>query len=161
MEIDQSESILTFYPDAENQIEIKCPECAAKKKLNAIAYKGKFKIYNIKCPCGFNFKCSFEFRRSYRMNVKLAGEYTILNNSKSGEMLIEDLSLSGVGFVNMSVHLLCVGQQLEVKFRLDDAQRTLVRKKVKITSSNGTDIGAEFVEKAGFEKALGFYLKHL
>ena len=161
MEIDQSESLLTFYPDADNFIEIKCPECSARKTVDADKYRGKFKIYKIACPCGCHFKCSFEFRRSYRIKVKLAGEYTILDTKKSGEMLVEDLSLQGVGFVNLSSHLLSADQQLDINFRLDDAQRTQIRKKIKIISVNGIKVGAQFIDKTGFEKALGFYFKHL
>ena len=44
MEINATESLLTFYPDADNKIEIRCPECASKKKIDASGYEGKYKI---------------------------------------------------------------------------------------------------------------------
>ena len=160
MEINATESLLTFYPDDNNQIEIRCPECASKKKIDASGYEGKYKILNVKCLCGFCFKCAFEFRRSYRMKVKLAGEYTIPKTQKTGDMLIENLSLAGAGFVNMSHHRLIKDQNLELKFKLNDAAHTELRKKVKIISISGSYIGCEFVGKNNYEKALGFYLNH-
>ena len=158
--INQTESRLTFYPDADNYIEIRCPECASRKKIDASGYQGKYKIMNVKCLCGFSFKCSFEFRKSYRMKVNLAGEFTLLKTQKSGSILIENLSLAGANFVNMSGQHLLVGQKLELKFRLDDAGRTELRKKVTIKSIDGTNISSEFVQKNSYEKAMGFYLKH-
>jgi hypothetical protein len=159
MEIKQTDSLLTFYPDANNNVEISCPECNAKKRIDVSAFKNNFKLIEVKCQCDTRFKCSIEFRRSYRVQVSLAGRYERLKNQKIGDMLVESLSIIGVGFVNMSCHLLEIGENLELKFQLDDKNRTEIRRKVKIISIERGYIGTEFIDKNCYDAALGFYLK--
>jgi hypothetical protein len=159
MEIKQTDSLLTFYPDSDNNVEICCPECNAKKRVDVSTFKNTFKLIEVKCHCDNRFKCSIEFRRSYRVQVSLAGRYERLKNQKIGDMLVESLSIIGVGFVNMSCHLLEIGENLELKFQLDDKNRTEIRRKVKIMNIERSYIGTEFIDKNCFDAALGFYLK--
>jgi len=73
-------------------------------------------------------------------------------------MLVEDISMGGLGFNNMTPHNLEKGTILEIKFKLDDNNRTELKRKVKIMLVKGHFIGTEFMEKNRFDKELGFYL---
>lgn len=159
MEINQAAPLLTFYPDSTNQVEIKCPECLLKTAVDATRYQYSNRILNVKCVCGAAFKCNIDFRKSYRRKVNFAGEYEILKNRKLGDMLVENLSMEGVGFVNMSSHRLEKGDTLSLKFRLNDGERSEIRRKVRVVNSHEDGINAEFLESNRFDGALGYYLK--
>jgi len=48
---------------------------------------------------------------------------------------------------------------LKIEFRLDDAQRSLVQKKVIVRNVSDNFIGTEFAVTEAIDKALGFYLR--
>jgi hypothetical protein len=158
MEIKQAEPLLTFYPDKNNNAVISCPHCNFTKKVNAMQYRNSGKSLRVKCRCGDIFVCTIDFRKHYRKKVNLAGVYTVLANQRTGDMLVEDISMGGLGFNNMTPHDLKNGDILEVKFRLDDRNLTELKRKVKVMLLKGHFIGTEFMEKNRFDKELGFYL---
>ena len=47
MEIKQADSLLTFYPDPDNDVEIRCPECDAKKQLDVSNYQNNHKVIEV------------------------------------------------------------------------------------------------------------------
>lgn len=73
-------------------------------------------------------------------------------------MLVEDISMGGIGFNNMTPHNLEKGDVLELKFKLDNAKQTEMIRKVKIMILKGRFVGTEFTEKNRFDSDLGFYL---
>lgn len=84
MEIKQTETILTFYPDRNNNVAICCPHCGFIRTIDASKYQNTGKALNVKCRCGETFKCSIDFRKFYRKRVSLVGEFIILKNNKKG-----------------------------------------------------------------------------
>jgi len=158
MEINQVGSLLTFYPDRDDNAVISCPNCKFTKKIDASKFKDSGKSLKIKCKCGKIFICTIDFRKYYRKKVNLAGEYIVLSNQRKGDMLVEDISMGGLGFNNMTPHNLEKGTILEIKFKLDDNNRTELKRKVKIMLVKGHFSGTEFMEKNRFDKELGFYL---
>ena len=158
MEINQTESLLTFYPDKDNTAVISCPYCDFMKKIDALKYRDSGKILKVRCKCGKIFSCTIDFRKFYRKKVNLAGEYIVFKNQRKGDMLVEDISMGGVGFNNMTPHNIEKGDMLEVKFRLDDNNRTELKRKVEVMIVKGHFVGTEFAEKNRFDKELGFYL---
>ena len=158
MKINQAESLLTFYPDRDNNAVICCPNCNFMKKLDATKYRDSGKSLKVRCRCGDIFTCTIDFRKHYRKKVNLAGEYIVLKNQRKGDLLVEDLSMGGLGFNNMTPHTLEKEDILEVKFRLDDKKRTELKRKVRVMIIKGHFIGTEFMEKNRFDKEIGFYL---
>ena len=73
-------------------------------------------------------------------------------------MTIEDLSTSGVKLHLNVKQNFAIGDQMQIEFHLDDAQRTLIRKTVIIKNQHDQFIGAEFAPYETVDKALGFYL---
>ncbi|MFO7963539.1 MAG: PilZ domain-containing protein [Desulfobacterales bacterium] len=158
MEIKLSEPLHIFYPDQEGFVVIACPFCNFAKKIEAAKYRNSGKSLKVRCRCGKIFTCAIEFRRYFRKKVNLAGEYVLLKNQRKGDLMVEDLSMGGMGFSNLTPHQLGRGDILEVTFRLDDKKKTELKRRVKVVSVKGHFIGAEFAEKQRFDKELGFYL---
>jgi len=135
---------------------VTCPKCAFRKKIDATKFKNTQRELKAKCKCGEIFHFSIEFRTRYRKNVMLPGEYSI--QGKKGEIIIRDLSLSGIRFETFMPPPLSVDDTLEVTFKLDNPSRTEIRKKVKVVWVDGFRVGVKFIERNLYEKDLGFYL---
>jgi len=75
-----------------------------------------------------------------------------------GKLTVTNVSMSGLGARVIGSHNMQPGVQLEVKFNLNDANNSELRKRVVVRLVNGNYIGCEFLEKDSSDKALGFYL---
>jgi hypothetical protein len=73
-------------------------------------------------------------------------------------MTVKDLSTSGLKLQLNVKQNFAIGDQMQVEFHLNDAQRTLIKKTVIIRNQRDQFIGAEFAPFESIDKALGFYL---
>lgn len=148
-----------FYTNDTNQVTIICPNCNFTKDKNAINFKNAKKTLKAKCRCGEIFRFTIEFRKHYRKKVKLSGEYAIKETGKKGDITVEDLSMSGIRFVNLGSHPISPDDLLEVKFKLDNQMRSEIYKQARVIWVKDNMIGAQFSELKTFKSDLGFYLK--
>jgi hypothetical protein len=100
---------------------------------------------------------SLEYRGAYRKETDLRGHYTKLPVSW-GEMTVKNISLTGMGFETSGEHHLKEGDEVTVKFTLDDASGSVIKKKAVVRSIQDKYIGCEFERSAEYDKTLGFYL---
>ena len=158
----KDDTVKTFYVTEKNEVTIICSACGHEK--NTIISPGDLRKTQGKanctcrCKCGAVFGCRIELRKTYRKKVRLAGTCRNLRNKSSVEILVEDVSLKGIGFTCMSQHALRVGDELEVNFQLDDPRRSQVSRTVTVRKINAREIGASFKPTAGADPGLGFYL---
>jgi hypothetical protein len=156
------------YIGEDNTVTIRCSECGRKRVFDASRYKQLTKPIPVKCACGSKFSISLEWRKFYRKQVALSGEYAKQGCKQEtgaisvericyGGMVLENLCLGGIGFRTISKHNLRVGDIVEVKFYLDDAHQSLVTRNVIVKSVQGGIIGTEFCDNQT-DKALAFYL---
>jgi len=66
------------YVDYTNQIKIICPKCRLETNKNVFKFKDTHKGLKAKCKCGEVFRFSLDFRKYFRKNVRLSGEYFVL-----------------------------------------------------------------------------------
>lgn len=97
-------------------------------------------------------------RRYYRKRVSLNGEYRNRRSGSSGDILVEDVSFKGLKFTTIDPHDIQTGDRLQVSFTLDDAKRSVIKRKVLAKYVKSRDIGVEFVNPPEYDKELGFYL---
>jgi len=143
----------------DNTINIKCPFCNLERRVSVDKFKDTKKINKIKCACTKIFNVAFEFRRTYRKDTNLQGSYTNKSiEGDKGEIVIDNLSMGGVGFTVVHAHNIAIGNDLLVVFKLDDQDENLVSREVKVRKIQGSYIGAEFINVRTYDKYLGFYL---
>ena len=145
-----------FYVDDTNQATIICPKCRFEKNIDVTDFKDTQKNLKAKCKCGETHQFTIEFRQRYRKDVMLPGEYII--QGKKGEIIIRDLSMSGIRFESFMPPPISADDTLEVTFRLNNSSRKEIRKAVKVVWVDGLMVGVKFIERNLFEKDLGFYL---
>jgi hypothetical protein len=147
------------YVDDTRQATIICPKCGFEKTVDVTEFKDSQKKLKAKCKCGETYRFIIEFRTKYRKNVRLPGEYIANEKEEKGEIIVRELSLTGIRFESLKPHQMSPGDILEVKFRLDNPLRKEIRKLVKVIWIKDRFVGANFTETKFYEKGLGFYLK--
>jgi len=148
-----------FYVNDTNQTTIICPKCGFAKMIDTTNYKETQKQLKANCKCGEVFKFTLEFRKYYRKDVRLPGEYIVLKSGEKGEIIVQNLSLSGIQFTSFRPHHILTDDTLELKFNLDNSSRKEIRRSAKVMWVRDRDVGAQFIEPKLFERDLSFYLR--
>ncbi len=137
----------------------KCPHCGEIKHASVMKYKGTKRELSVKCICKGKFSIRLDFRKKYRKRLSLPGEYLNLPLGKIWQdMIVENLSMGGVGFKVAGRHSIEEGHELMVRFRLDNPTHSEIEKKVLVRKIDNDFIGCEFISLGAYEKELGFYL---
>jgi len=147
------------YVDYTNQVKIICPKCGLEKNKNVFKFKDTHKGLKAKCKCGEVFRFTLDFRKYFRKNVRLAGEYFVQEKDEKGEILIEDISMTGINFAILKPHNFYKNDTVELKFTLDNPMKTRVQKLVKIIWTIDHTVGARFNDPKSIERDFDFYLK--
>ncbi|MEJ2659048.1 MAG: PilZ domain-containing protein [Desulfobacterales bacterium] len=149
----------TVYANVTRQTTITCPNCGFEKNIDATNLKNTRKKLKVKCQCGEIFRLIFEFRKHDRKIVRLTGEYLVRGKNEKGEIIVEDISASGIRFASLNPHFISRDDAVELSFTLDDPSRTKIHTHVKIVWIIDQSVGAQFIDPESLEKDLGAYLK--
>ncbi|HSQ84446.1 MAG TPA: PilZ domain-containing protein [Desulfobacterales bacterium] len=147
-----------MYAGATNHVTVICPKCGLKKNINVFKYKDTHKRLKAKCKCGEIFRLSLEFRRFYRKIVRLTGEYFAQEKDEKGEVLIKDISMTGINFEASKPHNIAKDDAVEVKFTLDNPDKTELDTLVKIMWAKGLNVGGHFIDQVRYKQDLVLYL---
>jgi hypothetical protein len=142
------------------QATITCPICGFTKDIDVKKFKKTQKNPKIKCKCGEIFQVTLEFRKHYRKNVRLPGEYVIKESGQKEDIIIRDLSLGGIRFESLKPHQIMIDDVLEVKFKLDNEMRSEIRKLVTVKWIRDRIVGAQYCYPSQIDKDLGFYMRN-
>ncbi len=152
--------LITVHVFGKQFVMIYCPFCGIIKRLVPGKFKDTKHKITARCTCGNRFVIQFNFRKNYRKSVSITGEFMTLAPRISTEeaMVVNDLSTSGVCLNMLTTAAVNIGDELLVKFNLDNVKQSLIQKKVVVRFVNDDNIGCEFTESSLYEKELGFYL---
>ncbi len=159
-----AEEIQRVYvnPD-DGRAVLKCPRCGAARTQYVAKFKGTRKTFKVKCKCQHAFRISFEFRTAYRKESHLQGYFSKLPEAREWEkMVVKDLSIKGIGFSTLTRHHLNIGDEVKVRFNLDDVRGSRIEKEAVVKWVNNRDAGCEFITSVSYDEtadaALNFYL---
>ncbi len=138
-----------------------CPNCGFSKTAKVAKFKDRKDPLKIRCKCQSTFSIFLEFRRALRKESDLVGYYCQLPGCKEwdwGEMVVKNISLGGIMFSALTPHNLRKGDEVRVRFRLDDKKRSEIKRTV-IVRRVGKDncLHCEFNDNVQHDAALGFY----
>jgi len=103
-------------------------------------------------------KQATERRQYYRKDVQLAGSFTNPETGETGDFLVENVSLNGLGFTTLLGHRLNRNELLSVTFRLDDSRRSEISRVVRVRYMSDRYVGCQFTDQKSYDTDLGFYL---
>jgi uncharacterized Fe-S cluster-containing radical SAM superfamily enzyme len=147
-----------IYVGHTNKVTIICPKCGLEKNKIVFKFKDTHKRLKAKCKCGEVFRFTLDFRKYYRKNVQLTGKYFVKGKDETEEILIEDISKTGIKFATLKPHNFFRGDLVELKITLDTPMKMEVRTRVKILWIIDRTVGAQFIDPKLLEKDLGLYL---
>ena len=148
----------TIYTDDTNQVSIVCPKCGLEQNIDTTKFKDTQNKLEGKCKCGESYEFTIEYRKRYRENVNLPGEYSFPGINHKEDITITELSFTGIQFESPNPHKISKDDLLEIKFELEDKLRSKIRKLVKVIWVKDRIIGANFIETKSYENELGSYL---
>ena len=95
------------------------------------------------------------------MNLLLRklSEYSIQTIGEKRYIIVRDLSMTGIRFECLDPHQILKDDTFKVKFKLDNPNRSEIRKSVKVIWVKDRIIGANFIETHSHKTDLGFYLQ--
>ena len=143
-----------------NTASIRCPSCALVKNIPVGKFRNSQHTLKTRCQCDTVFMVSLDFRKHYRKPTNIDGVYTAIGgHGGGGQMQIDNISRSGVGFSLPEGHRMTVGQKVLLIFKIDDKKQTELTKKVIIRRIHNNSFGCEFANMNQVGKDLGFFLQ--
>ncbi len=140
-----------------------CPKCENVKTIDVgrfIKIAATVKV-NCKCPCGHSFQAYLERRNYQRKEITLPGIYSRKIDGEEvekGQIVVTDLSRSGMRFKPHIQPAFKIGDQLYIVFNLNDQDKSLIQKKAVVMNiSDEMHVGLEFCQKETYGK-IGAYL---
>jgi len=92
----------------------------------------------------------------YRKNVLFAGEYFVQEKDEKRDILIKDISMTGINFTTVKPHNFSIGDTVELKFTLDNPMRTRVQEPVKIIRTTDRNVGAQYINQSRMQRIWGY-----
>lgn len=151
--------IKTYYVNDDGKTTLKCPNCQMQKKIDVIEHVFSRKPFKATCKCGTKFSGKFEFRTYYRKQVRLSGFYIHKMTKFQKDIMIESLSLKGVGFTCLDRPDLKVGDNMKITFWLDNPKSSKIQLWVEVRLISGHYIGTKRCDIQIAQPDLGFYLQ--
>jgi hypothetical protein len=150
-----------IYVRPDNTVVLTCPYCSLQREVSVDLFRGKRRI-NVKC-CN-SFKVIIEFRKRVRKRTHLKGNY-INHSQKDSEdnMIVQDLSISGLSFDCLSADVFQVGDDLTLEFVLEDEHQSVIKKEAIVRNIRESSIGCEFTsgDELVFTGPLGYYVMYV
>ena len=156
-----------IYINSDNTATFTCPECGKTKNADVSRFANREKTVKIKatCACGHSYNVFLERRRQFRKNTNLPGIFRctpestrVLTTPYKDQMLVVDISRTGLRLKILSMPNLHVGDQLNVEFNLDDKNQSLISRDVIIKNINAPYVGVQYAQRTHHDSIIGFYL---
>jgi len=154
----KEEKVPVYYVDKNNRVTVECPACGVVSTAEVSKLKKIGAEINTRCRCGTVFPIIVDYRRLYRKKVKLPGRCVIPNNKQYFDIIIEDVSLGGVGFSTIDLLDIKPGDFIDIEFHLNDPKKSFLQQRVEVRVVKDRFIGTSFCERQKYNKELGFFL---
>ena len=136
----------TVYVDDTNKATVICPKCKSEKNIDVTNFKDTHKRLKANCKCGEVFRLTLDFRKHYRKKVRIAGEYFVQEKDEKGEIIIEDISMTGIRFASLKPHNISRNDIVELKFTLNNPMRKEITELVKIIWIMDRNVGGQYID---------------
>ena len=156
---DITEYRVTCYVGQDGRTVLRCPKCNITKTIDTTDRNYSFRKFRATCQCGAKIRGQFEFRKHFRKKVNLTGSYRRRDTGIRGKIVVEDISLQGVGFNCLRKPGFQKGDQLDLTFTLDNVNKSEIRLWVDVVNINDRFVGVKRCDPNIMQPELGFYLK--
>jgi hypothetical protein len=154
-------TIQKVFVGSRKEVVVVCPQCDRSVTVPVDRIRNMGKPVRARCACGIQFSVVFERRANYRKSTEFLGSFVREPEAdpQIGEMVVANLSRSGLCMKVPESVRLEIGEVLSIDFRLDNQEQTLIRAQVVVKNIREGIAGAEFHSLGEHtRKLLGFYL---
>lgn len=95
--------------------------------------------------------------KSCEKTVSLKGNFIDLKTKNSGPIWVESLSLHAISFKISKSHQVKVNAFLDIKFTLDDINKSIIKRRIVVREVKENYVNADFYNPPPYSKKLGFY----
>jgi hypothetical protein len=155
-------SVVKTYVRPDNTAVLTCPHCGLQRTIDISSFKEHKSRVKVKCNCKNVYTTIIEFRQRVRKRTHLRGTYiNHTQNEKRGNLVVTNISVSGLEFTSIDVPTFKVDDELTIEFTLDDEHRSEVRKHAVVRGVRTKSVGCEFpgAGEYAFDGPLGFYIR--
>lgn len=153
------------FPGDDGKYLMTCPQCGFQDTVSGRLFEMMGSTVRVQCPNNHRFRIIRELRTIYRKQVRLEGYFAqALHNGNKlasgdvwGPMVVQNLSKAGLKFICGNANQLRIGDRLQVRFNLDNANQSLIKKAVIVKSVHADTVGCQFEGTDRYDAALGFY----
>lgn len=156
---------VTIYINDDNTATFACPKCrkTGVKDLTEYLQRKKSNRLKARCGCGHAYEVFLEKRKKFRKQTDLIGSYKYIPENTAtpdynGSMSVKDISFSGVRIKLQMMPRFKLGDILSIEFRLNDTNRSQIKKKAVVRNIKNFSAGLEFTSSQNHDSVLGFYL---
>ena len=138
-----------IFLNEKNLATFKCPKCSKswQKDLSGFANKSKRIQLKCKCPCGHTFPVVEERRNDFRKDITVTGAFFDNQKEIRGLITVTNISKSGVGLELSTKQSFRMGDKLQLKFNLDNHQKSFVDKEGVVKKIAGNYLGIQFLDE--------------
>jgi hypothetical protein len=148
-----------IYSGDINYVTITCPNCGLARNRSVTDFKDTPKRLKVKCKCGEVFQIFLEFRGYYRKVVRLSGDYFVQEKDEKGEVLIKNISITGINFRTLKPNNISKDDIVELEFILDNRNKTELHSLVKIMWVSDLKVAGQFIDESSLKQDLVLYLR--
>jgi PAS domain S-box-containing protein len=153
------------FPGEDGKYLMTCPQCGFQDTVSGRLFEIMGSAVRVQCPCRHRFRIIRELRTNFRKRVRLEGYFAqerhngnkLASGDVWGPMVVLNLSRTGLQFKCGNAGLLRAGDFLQVRFNLDNANQTLIKKTVVVRSVSADMVGCQFDGTDRYDAVLGFY----
>ena len=129
------------------------------KSVNVEKFKGRKKSLTVRCKkCEGKFSILLDFRAAFRKNVHLDGSLKKSGSDKWHKIVVRDIShISRTGIRIVCADDLKEGDNVKVKFTLNNAKRSEIERDAVVKWRRDKDAGLELMDNPLYDSELGFY----
>ena len=139
----------------------KCPSCKKKyqRDLSKVANIVHGSKVRCRCSCEHTFVIVLERRRHKRKKTDITGGYLQERHQYRGIFTIKNISISGAGIELHTQREIHEGDNLLLKFNLDNEEKTYIAKEAIIRKKKGQYLGVEFLAHTWDGDPVSTYVK--
>jgi hypothetical protein len=148
-----------IFVNQDGTATIICPQCGKLKQADVKKYLELESCVRLRCRCicGYSYVSELERRKFIRKKTNFPGSFNRISNGSQGLMKVCDVSRSGLKLQMSKNEKFVPGDELHVEFRLDDSNRSIIKKYVVVRKIEDGFIGVEFKSMDHYDQ-LGAYL---
>jgi len=134
-----------IYLNKYKEGNIICPQCKTSKRVNAADFRMNHEI-KVTCTCRHSYFIKFEQRQYYRKKLSLNGIFEKITQDRdvSDQMIITNLSATGLNFKTNNVNGLNKNDSIRLSFLLNNSMRSQLQIMGVTKYVNGPYVGVEF-----------------